>query len=271
MKIGWLSTGRDRAAANLLSDVFGRAQQDELAIDIAVVFCDRERGESAESDAFLDLAQRLGFPAVTLSSKASWQAAQAAGTSRRIWRDEYHESVRRLLEPFRLDIFVLAGYMLVVSPDLCRRYPGLNLHPALPTGPTGTWQQVVWQLLRDGAEHTGAMIHLITPELDRGPVVAFDAFSLRGPEWDELWAQFDKKRETMSVEEIAAAEGESEPLFAAVRARGEQREIPLLYQTIKQFVLGKLQTTGNGAVFSESARLPLDLSAKVDEELALRP
>ena len=46
----------------------------------------------------------------------------------------------------------------------------------------------------------------------------------------------------MSVEEIAAAEGEDEPLFAEIRRRGEVREIPLLYHTIRQFAEGKLNT-----------------------------
>ena len=45
MKIGWLSTGRDQAASNLLSDIVARAQQDGVELDIAAVFCDRERGE----------------------------------------------------------------------------------------------------------------------------------------------------------------------------------------------------------------------------------
>jgi phosphoribosylglycinamide formyltransferase-1 len=271
MRIGWLSTGRDQAACNLLSDIVGRARQDELELDVAAVFCDRERGESSESDRFLDLVQRLGYPTLTLSSAVSWQRAQGSGQDRRQWREEFHEQVQRLLGPYRLNVLVLAGYMLIVSPAMCRRYPGLNLHPALPQGPTGTWQQVVWQLLRENAEQSGAMIHLMTPELDRGPVVAFDSFSLRGPEWDPLWKQLHKKLKTQSLEEIVAAEGEAEPLFAAVRARGARREIPLLYQTIKQFALGKLQATGNGAVFSESARLPLDLTAQVDEDLAARP
>ena len=69
--------------------------------------------------------------------------------------------------------------------------------------------------------------------------------------------------------EIAAAEGEAEPLFAEVRRRGEAREIPLLYQTLRQFTLGQLNTAA-GAVFAESSRLPLDLSELVDEELARR-
>ena len=269
MRIGWLSTGRDQAAVNLLSDVLARAQQDGLPLDLGAVFCDRERGEAPESDRFLDLVERLDVPLVTLSSAASWRAAQELGVSRADWREEYHRGVMDLLVPHRLGVLVMAGYMLIASPAMCRRYAILNLHPALPGGPTGTWQQVIWQLLDEGAEETGAMIHLATAELDRGPVVAYFRLPLRGEDWAPLWQQFRAKRATKSVAEIAATEGEDEPLFAEIRRRGEVREIPLLYQTLRLFVEGRLNTA-KGAVLSESARLPLDLTEAVDEEAAAR-
>lgn len=269
MRVGWLSTGRDQAAANLLSDVVARAQQDDVPLHIGAVFCDRERGEDPESDHFLDLVDHLGLHAVTLSSRQSWIEAKKLGVSRTEWRNEYHRGVGELLVPYNLGVLVLAGYMLVASPALCRRYAMLNLHPALPDGPKGMWQQVIWDLLDVEAEETGAMIHLATAQLDRGPVVSYFRFSLRGPDWDPLWDQWHAKRETMSVKEIAAEEGEAEPLFAEVRRRGEIREIPLLYQTLRQFVEGRLNTA-NGGVFAESARLPLDLSAEVDAEVQVR-
>jgi phosphoribosylglycinamide formyltransferase-1 len=269
VRIGWLSTGRDQAAGNLLSDVVARAQQDDVSLDIGAVFSDRERGEAPESDRFLDLVQRLGLPVVTLSSRQSWVEAQKLGVSRTEWRNTYHRGVAELLVPYNLGVLVLAGYMLITSPELCRRFAILNLHPALPGGPKGMWQDVIWELLEAEAEETGAMIHLATAQLDRGPVVSYFRFSLRGPDWDPLWEQWRAKRATMSVAEIAAAEGEDEPLFAEVRRRGEVREIPLLYQTLRQFADGKLNTA-NGCVFAESTRLPLDLTELVDAEVAER-
>ncbi|MCX6372507.1 MAG: formyltransferase family protein [Actinobacteria bacterium] len=269
MRIGWLSTGRDQAACNLLADVVARAQQDDIPLDIAAVFCDREPGEAPESDRFIELVERLDLPLVTLSSDASWKAAQALGVDRATWRDEYHRGVMDLLVPYRLGVLVMAGYMLVVSPAMCRRYALLNLHPALPGGPTGSWQEVIWQLLEAEAAETGAMVHLATAQLDRGPVVSTFRFALTGDDWAPLWAQFREKRQTKSVAEIAAAEGESEPLFAEIRRRGEAREIPLLYQTLRQFARGKLNTAA-GAVFAESSRLPLDLTEPVEAEVATR-
>jgi phosphoribosylglycinamide formyltransferase-1 len=266
MRVGWLSTGCDAAACALLADVVARAQADELPLDIGVVFCSRERGESAESDRLLDLAGRLGLATVTLSSAPARQAAAAAG---RYWRAHYHEEVMALLRPFDVDVLVLAGYMLITSPAMCRRYALLNLHPALPGGPTGSWQEVIWQLLGKGTTRTGAMVHLATPQLDRGPVIAYDAFDISAADFAPLWEQLRAKLTTSSLEQIAAAEGEQEPLFAAIRALGETREVPLLYRTLKQFALGQLRTT-NGAVFSESARLPLDLTEDVDAELRER-
>ena len=171
--------------------------------------------------------------------------------------------------PYRPGVLVMAGYMLIASPAMCRRFAILNLHPALPQGPTGTWQQVIWRLLDERAAETGAMIHLATAELDRGPVVSYFRLPIRGDDWDPLWEQFEEKRRTMSVAQIAAAEGEDEPLFAEIRRRGEVREIPLLYQTLRQFAEGQLNTA-TGAVFAESTRLPLDLSESVDEEVARR-
>jgi len=269
MRVGWLSSGRDQAAGNLLSDVLARAQQDDVPLEIGAVFSDRERGEAPESDRFIDLVERLDLPLVTLSSAASWVEAQKLGVSRSTWREEYHRGVMDLLVPYSLGVLVMAGYMLIASPAMCRKFAILNLHPALPGGPTGTWQQVIWELLENEADETGAMIHLATAQLDRGPVVSTFRFSLRDEEWGPLWMQFREKRKTMSVAEIAATEGESEPLFAAIRRRGEVREIPLLYQTLRQFAEGKLNTT-NGGVFAESTRLPLDLSELVEEEVLAR-
>ena len=264
-RVGWLSTGRDPAARALLTETLTRAHRDGLPLDVAVVACDRARGEQEESDRFLDLVGELGVPLETLSSSASWAQARASGTDRETWRATFHDHLMERLQPRRPDLLVLAGYMLILSPAMCSRYAALNLHPALPDGPTGSWQDVIWGLLREGASETGAMIHLVTPELDRGPVVTFDRFPIRGDRFDALWSDFDAKVVESGLDAVARDEGEREPLFAQIRHVGESREIPLLYRTIAQFVTGRLEA-GHGHVGGEE-ELPLDLTDEVDREV----
>ena len=279
MRIGWLSTGRDPAARDLLAETVGRAQRDEVALDIGAVFCDREPGESEESDLFLALARDLNIKTVTLSSAHSWHEWWRVDTTpghgegahkhdvREAWRDSFHYVVGEMLAPLELDLLVLAGYMLVISPDMCEHYAMINLHPALPGGPTGTWQQVIWELLRSDAHETGVMSHLVTSELDRGPVISYCSFPIVGREFDPLWMQFRRKRERRGISAVSIDEGEGEPLFSEVRRRGALREIPLLYQTVRQFADDRLQIRHRD-VEAVLGDLPLDLTAEVEADLA---
>jgi len=278
VRIGWLSSGRDAAACALLAEIVGRARRDGLDLEIAVVFCDRERGEQAESDAFLDLVADLGLPAATLSSAASWGAWRARrdvhhdrypnrAAVREAWRLAYHDDVAALLDSYGVELLVLAGYMLITGPDLCARFAILNLHPALPGGPRGTWQQVIWTLLADEARETGAMVHLATAELDSGPVVAYCSFPIVGLRWDRLWHAFRRRRDELGLDDLAAAEGERQPLFAEVRRQGERREIPLLYRTIREFAEEHLVVRA-GEVVGVTVEAPLLLTPEVEAELA---
>jgi len=279
VKIGWLSSGRDPAARDLLAETVRRARRDGVALDIGAVFCDCEPGESEETDLFLALARDLGIRTITLSSAHSWNEWWKVDTTpghgegahkrdvREAWRDSFHYVVGELLAPFDLDLLVLAGYMLIVSPDMCERYAMVNLHPALPGGPTGSWQQVIWELLRNDARETGVLVNLVTSELDRGPVVSYCSFPIVGREFDQLWMQFRRKRERRGIGAVSIDEGAREPLFAEVRRRGALREIPLLYQTVRQFADGRLQIRHRD-VEAVTGDLPLDLTAEVEADLA---
>ena len=186
---------------------------------------------------------------------------------REAWRLAYHDDVAGLLDSYGVELLVLAGYMLITSPDFCARFATLNLHPALPGGPRGTWQEVIWRLLADEAQETGAMVHLATAELDSGPVVAWCAFPIVGLRYDRLWHAFRKQRDALGLDALAATAGERQPLFAEIRRQGERREIPLLYHTVREFALEHLLVRG-GEIVGVTADPPLELTAEVDAELA---
>lgn len=230
-KIGWFSTGRDQAACDLLTSVYEKIQNKEIPRSaISYVFCNREVGESEESDKFLGLVVSLGIPLVTVSSAKFDPELRKDNLS--LWRARYYAKVRDSLKRFNDDIRVLAGYMLILDSETCAEKPSINLHPALPGGPQGTWQEVIWQLIENKRHESGVMVHLVTPELDRGPALTFCRYPVWIP-WktDDLWRAVDLYKDDASKER----------LFWAIRKEGLRREIPLLIATLKLLAEGKIR------------------------------
>jgi len=242
-QIGWFSTGRDEAAGQLLKVIYDNILKKESEhLAISFVFSNRIKGEKKESDYFFRLVENLRINLVTFSSqnyepemrKKGLESAKK-GNSALInhWRDLYHLEVTRLIEKSRIDLIVLAGYMLIAGKDFCHNYPIINLHPALPGGPKGTWQEVIWELIKQKAKESGVMMHLVTPQLDAGPVLTYCSFPLEGDKFDSLWKKMEEKLKRKTLEEIKEEEGEEEPLFRKIRQEGVKRELPLVSRTLK--------------------------------------
>ncbi len=266
-KLGWFSTGRDEAARQLLKVVWDRLKEGFIPAELSYVFVSRRPGEHPESDRFFALCEELGLKTYYLSAKEF--QPELRQKDRESWRHLYHEDVYALLRQERVDLVILAGYMWVVSAALCSRLPMLNLHPALPGGPQGTWQEVIWQLLEQGAQETGVMMHLVTPELDRGPAVTYCHFPIRGGAFDPLWQDFEEKKVRLGLEAIKQQEGESEPLFALIRREGVKRELPLIVYTIKAFAEGEVRLEGDKLYDAQGRHLtePYDLSSRIERHL----
>ncbi len=242
LKLGWFSTGRGEGSLGLLRTVQDAIESGELPARMDFVFSNREHGEAEGSDRFFRQVQDHGTPLVTLSSQR-FRREQGGGPFAR-HRVEFDRDVMRLLEPYSPDVCVLAGYMLITGPELCNRYTMLNLHPALPGGPVGTWQEVIWSLISQSAGEAGAYMHLATEDLDRGPVLTYCSFPIRGGQFDGLWRQVEGR----NIEELKAAEGEEQPLFRLIREEGVRRERPLVLETLKAFAAGQVRVVDRRVV-----------------------
>lgn len=265
LRIGWFSTGRDEAACQLLEAAWQAIQAGGLKARIVVVFSNRERGENPASDRFFDLVEGYGIPLVCLSSRRFRQERDASparvGEPLPAWRAEYDRAVIGVLEPHPFDLGVLAGYMLIFTEVACRRYNLLNLHPAAPGGPAGTWQEVIWQLMEKGASTAGVMMHLATRELDKGPPVTYCTYSIRGPAFDGLWAEMGSR----SVAEVQAGEGEDNRLFGEIRRQGVMRELSLVVATLRAFADGKVRIEGERVVDADGRPIGgYDLTQEID-------
>jgi len=259
---GWFSSGRDQAAIDLFTAVMDRMATGFIPGRLAYVFCDRGPGETEASDRFLAAVRDRGVPLVTHSS-GKLRAPELSAC-----RDAFDAQVIERVEDYAADVAVLAGYMLIVSPRLCRAFLCLNLHPAVPGGPKGTWQQVMWQVMAAGQNVAGGMMHLATPELDQGPPVTYFCLPLTGPKFERLWVQFTENRRQLDLADIQAREGETEPLFAKIRREELRREFPLILLTLKNLAEGRF-TLSRAGVHHEGRYLPrgLDLTGQVEEFL----
>ncbi len=244
-QLGWFSTGRDKAARDLLQVVNNSVKRGEIEAEIAFVFSNREPGESEESDLFFKLVDDYHIPLICFSYqkfKAS-KGAPITGQAKSLppWRLDYDREAMNRLQDFHPDLCILAGYMLITGQELCQRYDMINLHPAAPGGPTGTWQEVIWQLIDNKAQETGVMMHLVTPELDKGPPVTYCTFPIRGKAFDGYWDEIERH----PLSEIKKRHGEDNPLFRLIRQYGLAREFPLLISTLKAFSQGKIKITAD--------------------------
>jgi len=268
LRLGWFSTGRGPGSRDLLRTVAEKKKAGAIDINIEFVFCNWDNTEEPnqrkeQREMFFDMVKGYGIPLVKLSWRSFrpdlWASDQES------WRNEYGKEKRRLLSDYKFDLGVLAGYMLWVDDETCLAYDLINLHPALPDGPTGTWQEVIWQLIEEDAAEHGIMIHLCTKEWDRGSAVTYCRFPIRGKDYDVLWERMYEKLKTKTVEQIRAEEGENEHLFAKIRKDGAKRELPLIVSTIERFADGDLRLRDQRPFFKDMPlEGPFDLSEEVN-------
>ena len=86
-------------------------------------------------------------------------------------RDDYDTALADLLRAHDVGLVCLAGFMRLVGPRLLEAFPYriLNIHPSLlPSFPGLEAQR---QALEHGVRVSGATVHLVTSELDGGPIV----------------------------------------------------------------------------------------------------
>jgi len=260
LSIGWFSTGRGEGSRGLLQFVQERILQGRLDAQIQFVFSNRVPGEGEGSDQFFDLVHRYGLPLLTLSS-AEFRRQRGGSFARH--RGEFDQQASMLFEGRQPDICVLAGYMLILGDAMWRRYPFLNLHPALPDGPVGTWQQVIWQLIETRAPQTGAMIHLATDALDRGPVASYCTVSIVGEEFEHHWKELGGR----DVSQIRADQGEDFKLLQLIRQAEYRREPYLLLETLRAVADGQVSPK-DGQLLDRDGKSLSPRGICLDEEIS---
>jgi len=266
--IGWFTTARGPGSRGMYQAVHAAIEDGSLDARISFVFSNRDRGEDPTTDAFFD---RVDGDGIALIAQSSVRFRRGIGGERSRpgaplpeWRVSYDEAVADAIEGYRFDIGILAGYMLIFTAAFVERFPVLNLHPALPTGPIGTWREVIRELIRSGATESGVMVNLAIPEVDKGPVVAYCRYPIVG-------IPFDSARSDLGDPGgLDDATIEASALFAAIREAGLRREAPFLVELLRAFAEDRVRVEDSSVIYASGrAALPIDLTPEVNERLGI--
>ena len=149
LRLAVLISGR---GSNLQS-LIAYTTQDTVPATIVKVFADKPA-------AGLDLAKAAGIKTATID-RSLYPDRQA-----------FEDHLMSAIDDANVDMICLAGFMRVLSPQFCQRYFGkiINIHPSLLPNYKGlnTHQRA----LDDGERRHGCSVHLVTAELDDGPIIA---------------------------------------------------------------------------------------------------
>src|SRR5918993_899730 len=97
-------------------------------------------------------------------------------------REDYDRELVNQLRARHVALVCLAGFMRLLSQVFIDAFPHaiVNVHPSLlPSFPGTNAQYQAWQ---HGVKWTGATVHLVTAELDGGPIVVQEAVPVRDDE-----------------------------------------------------------------------------------------
>lgn len=140
-----------------LYDILSRWQSNDLDVDIPCVISNHEtlRG-------FVEWhGIPFHFVPVTASTK-----------------DEAYAEIAQLFDEARGDVMVLARYMQILNPGLCKRYAGriLNIHHSFL--PSFIGAKPYHQAYERGVKLIGATCHYVTEDLDQGQIIEQDVIRI---------------------------------------------------------------------------------------------
>lgn len=106
-------------------------------------------------------------------------------------REAFHEAFMNLLDSCQLDLVVLAGFLVILPPQLFEKYENrvINIHPSLIPSFCGTGYyglKVHEGALARGVKLTGATVHFVNAETDGGPILLQKAVEVRDDDTPEI-------------------------------------------------------------------------------------
>lgn len=172
--------------------ILGAIREGRLQAEVAVVISD------VPGAGILDLAREAGLPHLVVDCGKRRARIDAAGSKDLVDR----------IRASGADLVILAGFMRILEEPVLGAFPGriLNLHPSLlPKYPgKDAWVQA----LQAGEKEAGCTVHLVTAEVDAGPILKQARVLVEpGDTADTLYARIQEQEHRLlpaAIEEYGA-------------------------------------------------------------------
>ncbi len=170
-KLGVLISGRGTNLQAIIDAIANKTLHAELSVVISNV----------ADAAGLERARKARVETVVLDHRDK---------ARFVTREDYDRQLAVLLKERGIGLVCLAGFMRLLTPTFLNEFPNavVNIHPSLlPAFPGTNAQYQAWE---HGVKWTGATVHLVTTELDGGPIVLQETVPVKdGDDVDTLAAR----------------------------------------------------------------------------------
>lgn len=134
-------------------------------------------------------------------------------------RDDRDAAMRDWLLARGAELIVNAGYDRILSPAFVAAFPGrvINVHPSLLPA-FGGGMDAVERALAHGVKITGCTVHLVTDEVDAGPIIVQAAVPVMPDDTvTTLRARIQREEHRIVLQAIRMLEERHAPTSAAVR------------------------------------------------------
>tara|TARA_B100001175_G_scaffold307196_1_gene306136 strand:+ start:110 stop:706 length:597 start_codon:yes stop_codon:yes gene_type:complete len=126
----------------------------------------------------IDRARKLGITTKTLDHRQFGKN-----------RAKFEEKLDEILRAFRVDIVCLAGFMLILTAEFIKSWEGLllNTHPSLL--PLYKGLNTHARAIEAGDTNAGCSVHIVTNDLDGGPLLGQIRVAIKAGDTAESLAQ----------------------------------------------------------------------------------
>ena len=106
-------------------------------------------------------------------------------------REEFHKALLKELQKNKVDLVVLAGYLVAIPPVIVEAYPNriINIHPSLIPSFCGTGFYGLKGhegVLDRGVKVTGATVHFVDTGTDTGPIILQKAVEVQNGDTPQI-------------------------------------------------------------------------------------